>query len=45
MKYRNVTYGENFLGNVDLSKPKMLISYLDFHVNFKQTGKPGLSMR
>jgi hypothetical protein len=45
VKYRNVTYGENVLGKVDLSKPKMLISYLDFHVNCKQTTKPGLSMR
>jgi hypothetical protein len=45
MKYRNITFGDNFLGKVDLSKPKIFISYLDFHVNCKQTAKPGLSMR
>jgi hypothetical protein len=44
MKYRNVTFGDNFLGKVDFSKPKIFIGYLDFHVNYKQTAKPGLSM-
>ena len=45
MKYRNVTFGDNFLGKMDLSKNKIFIGYLDFHVNSKQTAKPGLSMR
>jgi hypothetical protein len=45
MKYRNVTYGENFIGKVDLSKPKIFVIYLDFHVNCKQTAKPVLSLR
>jgi hypothetical protein len=44
MKYRNVTFGDNFHGKVDLSKPKIFIGYLDFHKNCKQTAKPGLSM-
>jgi len=43
-KYRNVTLEDKFLDKEELSKHKIFVGYLDFHVNSKQTAKPGLSM-
>lgn len=43
-KYRNVTFEDKFLDKEELSKYKIFVGYLDFHMNSKQTAKPGLSM-
>jgi len=44
MKYRNVTLETIFSVKWTFRNIKIFIGYLDFHVNCKQTVKPGLSM-